>query len=103
MSHATQQNQKGMSFVATNRIQIHRERMGMSREKLATIISKSYASVVAYEQGVRDPDSTVWKKLAELFDVSVDELMGIGGRRGPIDPTLEEIWPEVIQVLLASD
>ena len=74
----------------------------MSREKLATIISKSYASVVAYEQGVRDPDSAVWKKLAELFDVSVDELMGVS-RRGPIDPTLEEKWPEVIQVLLASD
>jgi DNA-binding XRE family transcriptional regulator len=92
---------KEMIAAITNRIQFHRERVGMSREKLATLIGKSYASVTAYEQGVRDPDSNVWIKLAELFDVSVDELMGISGRRAPVDPSFEERWPEVIQALIA--
>ncbi len=91
-----------MSFVASNRIQLHRERMGMSREKLATIIGKSYASVVAYEQGVRDPDSVIWKHLAELFDVSIDELMGVVVRRGTIESKLEEHWPEVFFVLRSA-
>ena len=49
----------------------------ISREKLATLIGKSYSSIVAYEQGTRDPDTVIWKKLAEMFDVTVDDLMGV--------------------------
>ena len=88
--------------MAVNRIQMHRERCGITRERLATMIGKSYASVVAYEQGNRDPDTVVWKKLAEIFDRSVDELMGGESKHGQVSPDLEKDWPDVIQVLRMS-
>lgn len=87
--------------MAANRIQINRERVGMTREKLATILEKSYSSIVAYEQGTRDPDSGTWRKLAEIFDRSVDELMGLDIKR-PVASDLEEDWTEVVQVLRSS-
>lgn len=89
-------------MVGTNAIKLHRERMGMSREKLATIIGKSYASIVAYEQGVRDPDSAIWIQLAELFDISIDELMCVPIRRGTVESKLEQNWLELFHVLRSS-
>ena len=85
--------------MAANTIQKHRERIGISREQLATLIGKSYSSVVAYEQGTRDPDTVIWKKLASIFDTSVDELMGIEKEAVSPASDLEENWPEVVQVL----
>jgi len=82
-----------------NALQKHRERVGFSREKLATLIGKSYSSIVAYEQGTRDPDTVIWIKLAEMYDVTVDDLMGVE-RKYPFNASdLEENWPELVQVL----
>jgi DNA-binding XRE family transcriptional regulator len=75
--------------------------MGLKREKLALMIGKSYSTVLSYEQETRDPNSTVWLKLAEIFDTSVDELMGVERRAGGDSDDLAKIWPEVFQVLQA--
>ncbi len=84
----------------TNTIQKHRQRMGLKREKLALMIGKSYSTVLSYEQGTRDPDSTVWLKLAEIFDTTwiAD---GVERRAGGDSEDLAKIWPEVFQVLQA--
>jgi transcriptional regulator with XRE-family HTH domain len=89
--------------VANNTIRQHRERTGITREQLATLIGKSYSSILSYEQGTRDPGSVVWKKLSEIFDVSLDDLMG-NERKGSVTTgasicDLERDWPEVAQVL----
>ena len=73
--------------------------MGMMREKLAILLGKSYSTILSYEQGTRDPNSTVWIKLAEIFDTSVDELMGIEKKAGGDSDDLAKFWPEVVQVL----
>ena len=85
--------------MANNTIKKHRERVGITREQLATLIGKSYSSVVAYEQGIRDPDTDIWKKMAEAFDVPVDELIGFEKKQGSPDSDLERNWPEAVQVL----
>ena len=85
--------------MANNTIRKHRERTGITREQLATLIGKSYSSVLSYEQGTRDPGSMVWKKLSEIFDVSLDELMGNDRKRNFPCCGLEKEWPELAQVL----
>src|SRR5665647_3638385 len=91
-----------MILVAKNALQKHRERVGISREQLATLIGKSYSSIVAYEQGTRDPDTVIWKKLAEMFDVTVDDLMGVEKKYPSITADLEANWPDVVQVLRSN-
>lgn len=85
--------------MATNTIKKHRERLGMTREKLATLIGKSYSTVVAYEQGTRDPDTITWQKLAEIFDTSLDELTVHGRKADGTTVDLTKTWPEVARVL----
>jgi len=54
---------------------------------------------VAYEQGTRDPDTVIWIKLTKMYDVTVDNLMGIE-RKYPFNASdLEKNWPDVVQVL----
>ena len=85
--------------MTANMIKKHRERAGFTREKLATMIGKSYSSVVAYEQGIRDPDTGIWLMLAKIFDTSVDELTGFEKKTSCADRDLAETWPEVVQEL----
>ena len=46
-----------------------------------------------------DPDTVIWKKLAEMYGVTVDDLMGVE-RKYPFNASeLEVNWPELVQVL----
>ncbi len=85
--------------MANNTIRKHRERTGITREQLATLIGKSYSSILSYEQGTRDPGSQVWKKLSDVFDVSLDELMGNDRKSHFTCCDLEKDWPDLAQVL----
>lgn len=53
-----------------------REDKDWTQEKLARRLHVSRSSVLAYEQGVSQPSCEVLLQLAELFDVSLDYLMG---------------------------
>lgn len=48
----------------------------MTQDELAKFLSLSVPTISAYESGRRSPDQDTLKKLANLFNVSVDYLIG---------------------------
>lgn len=59
-----------------NRIKRERENLGLSREELANKIGVSYSAISMYEQGNREPNTSLLIKLCEIFNCSMDYLTG---------------------------
>lgn len=59
-----------------NRIKKERENLNLSREDLAKKIGVSYSAIAMYEQGHREPNNELLLKMSEIFDCSMDYLMG---------------------------
>lgn len=66
-----------------------RKQKGLSRKQLAELFSLSEVTVGAYERGLRQPNFETLYRLADFFDVTIDELIGR-------DSTAQ--YDEVIQV-----
>jgi len=64
-----------------NRIKELRKEKNMTQSDLAKLLNVSYRSVGFYENEKRDPDTHTLKILADLFDVSIDYLLGITDTR----------------------
>lgn len=60
-----------------NRIKSQREYLGLTREELAKKIGVSYSAIAMYERGEREPNSTIIIKMCEVFNCSMDYLMGL--------------------------
>ena len=61
----------------SERLKNLRKQAGYSRANLATKLGLSISSISNYENNIRKPDSDeMWRKIASVFDVSVDYLMG---------------------------
>jgi len=58
------------------RIAYLRERRGLTQEELAQALGISRAALSHYEKNRREPDSETLTKLADLFKVSLDYLLG---------------------------
>ena len=50
--------------------------MGISQQKLADMLSVSQQAVFKYEKTGNEPDISTLIRLSEIFDVSVDYLIG---------------------------
>lgn len=61
-----------------NRIATLRKEHGLSQKELGAILGVAQNTICNYENGNRQPDNEALLKLAEYFDISVDELL-----RGP--------------------
>ena len=59
-----------------NRIRFLRQKSGMKQEELAEKILVSQSSLSGYENGKFEPDSKTLMKIASVFHVSVDYLLG---------------------------
>lgn len=59
-----------------NRIKKERKTLGISREDLAKKLGVSYSAIAMYEQGNREPNNELLLKMCELFDCTIDYLMG---------------------------
>lgn len=59
-----------------NRIKKEREDLELTREELAQKIGVSYSAIAMYEQGNREPNNELLLKMCEVFDCSMDYLMG---------------------------
>lgn len=59
-----------------NRIKELRNEKGLLQSDVAKYIGKSERIVGFYEKGERDPNTDTLIKLAELFDVSIDYILG---------------------------
>ena len=64
-----------------------RRARNLSQEKLAELVGVSRQTVSQWENGYTEPDLTRLRRLAELFDLSLDELV-----EGP-RPAKEEAAP----------
>ncbi len=60
-----------------DRLKELREKRGYSREKLADLLGVGFSNIYRYEAGRNDPSSEIVKRMAELFNVSVDYLVGL--------------------------
>jgi len=54
-----------------------RKEMGIGQQNLADVLGVSFQTVSKWETGVTMPDITLLPNIAEYFDVSVDELLGL--------------------------
>ena len=77
-----------------NNLKMLRNRNGMLQEDVAKYLGLTRPAYSHYETGKRVPDAEILEKLADLYKVSIDELMG----RSPVDDAgkhLEEV-PELV-------
>lgn len=58
------------------KLQSMRERRHLSRQRLADLCGISQSTIAKYERGERFPTIDMLIMLADLFDTSIDELVG---------------------------
>ena len=57
-------------------LKLLREEKGLSQQKLADMLNISQQAIFKYEKTANEPDISTLIKLAEIFDVTVDFLIG---------------------------
>lgn len=67
-----------------------RTEKNISTYKLADILHVSRSSISNYETGIRTPDYKLLVEIANLFNVSIDYLLGRTNDRRTADQILEE-------------
>jgi len=58
------------------RIRLLRKEKNWKQDEIAILLDISLSSYCRYERGEREPDASVLWRMADLFDVSVDYLIG---------------------------
>lgn len=64
-----------------DRLKELRQEKRLIQDELAKKLNISRNTITRYENGTRQPNINTVKKIAELFDVSTDYLLGISDRR----------------------
>ena len=63
------------------RIRTLRKEKKMKQGEAAEILGLSISSYCRYERGEREPDAAVLWRMADLYEVSVDYLVGLSEER----------------------
>lgn len=71
------------------RIKLLREELGLKQDELAKKISVSPSAIGMYERNLREPNNELTLKFADLFNVSVDYLLGKTDIRKPDNSKLK--------------
>ncbi|KAA6475122.1 helix-turn-helix domain-containing protein [Bacillus swezeyi] len=58
------------------RLKEAREKKGLKQIEAAKKLGISNGTLSGYERDYRDPDTETLKKMAKLYDISIDELLG---------------------------
>lgn len=66
-----------------NRIKLLREELNMTQQELADKLDGAKSTVAMYEKGDRKPSMEVLLKLSEIFDCSIDYILGKSDIRSP--------------------
>lgn len=74
-----------------NNISYYRKAKGLTQSALAEKLSYSDKAVSKWERGESEPDIYVIYKMSELFDCSVNDIIGKGGKDDITDDKLNEI------------
>ncbi len=57
-------------------IKFNRKLLGLTQEKLATLLNGKKSLISNYENGYSTPDIYTLVKLADIFQITLDELVG---------------------------
>ena len=90
----------------SKRLRILRENKGYNQEKLANMCGLSTSTIGMYEQGRRQPDNDTLVKLADIFDVSIDYLLGkteVKKYEKPYEDELEKVLFSKAKELTADE
>ena len=68
-----------------NRIKLLREENNMTQQELADKINGAKSTIAMYEKGDRKPSMEVLISLSEIFNCSIDYLLGKSDIRNPED------------------
>lgn len=74
-----------------NRIKILREELNMTQQELADKLDGAKSTVAMYEKGDRKPSMEVLLKLSEIFDCSIDYILGKSDIRNPEKTDLDKL------------
>jgi len=92
-----------------NRVKQLREEKGLRQIELAATLEISQGTLSNWERGVHDPDNETLGQLAQIFDCSVDYLLGRIDVRQPLDGLFTRVMkdaqdsgmtPQDLQVLV---
>lgn len=72
------------------RIAILRRELGMKQSDLSEILNVSQQTISKYENGKADPDPETLRKLSDLFNVSVDYIIGNSSKRDHTELTAKD-------------
>lgn len=80
-----------MENILGKRIELERTRLGLSQIQLAKKLNlSSSASISQYEKGDRVPSDDIKLKMAEIFNCSLDYLLGKSDIRNPEEIKIDE-------------
>lgn len=68
-----------------------RKDMHITQKDLAKMLSLSENSISAYERNLSDPDDEIKLKIAKIFNVSLDYLMGLSDTPTPLAHTSSQL------------
>lgn len=71
------------------RLRSLRKQKGMTQKELAALLGVTDAAIGMWENEKRDPDYETLVRLAQIFNTSVDYLLGHTDNRQPISPRNE--------------
>lgn len=74
-----------------NRIKFLREELNMTQQELADKLDGAKSTVAMYEKGDRKPSMEVLLKLSEIFDCSIDYILGKSNIRNPENTELDKL------------
>lgn len=81
-------------MVTGKRIAMLRKEKGWGQKQLASYLRVSVSTISNYEQGVHSPDLSILSKLADLFEVSADYLLGRTDNRSNLTDLSETLTGE---------
>jgi transcriptional regulator with XRE-family HTH domain len=92
-----------------NRVRQLREEKGLRQVELARMLEVSQGTLSNWERGVHDPDNKTLGRLGQIFDCSLDYLLGLTDVRQPLDGLFTRVMkdardfgmtPDDLQVLV---
>lgn len=76
MSVTIREREVYMSNELANRIKELRKNKGYTQKELASLLGIGQTTIANYEQGTRVPDTEKLNKMADLFEITLDYLLG---------------------------
>ena len=85
----------------SNQIKILRKSNNFTQSDLANHLNITQQAVAKWEKGVSEPDSSSLSKLADLFGVTTDYLLGRDVSPAPASPLQDSLSPDDRSLLTA--